>query len=72
MKHISNEEAAHLLKRTEEVENQKEQRQAEREEKKRLKAQQEKRVFLEKLVAPILLLLTIGISFVLYLVYQKF
>jgi hypothetical protein len=67
MKHISDEEANTLLKKTEELETQKEQRRAEREEKKRQKADQERQVFLEKLVAPFLLLLTIGVSLVLYL-----
>ncbi len=70
MKHISDEEAHSLLKKTDEVEHQKEQRRLEREEKKRLKAEQERNVFVEKLIAPILLLITIGISLVLYLINQ--
>ncbi len=67
MKAISTNEAQDVLRRTEEIEAHKSARQKEREEKKRKKAEAEKRAVTEKLIAPILLILTIFISLIVWL-----
>lgn len=67
IKAISDQEAEELMRRTEVIEDEKAARQADRLEKKRQKERQAQQTFLEKLVAPGLLILTILISLVLFL-----
>ena len=62
MKNISVQEAEALVARSQELEAEKEARQAERLEKKRLKEHRLQQRKLERLVAPILLLITIAVS----------
>lgn len=60
------EQAAELLAATEETEAEKAQRKFEREERKFLKEQQKKSLSRQRLVAPILLIVTIFISFLIW------
>lgn len=60
--HLSPDEATDLMRRTEEIEAEKEARRMEREERKREKDRAKRRQFLEKLVAPFILLLSIVLS----------
>lgn len=69
MKAMSDQEARQLLSKTEEVEAEKMARQAEREERKAEKERRIRQAFLEKLVAPILLCLTIVVSILLLSLY---
>lgn len=61
-RHISDEEAEELISRTEEIESSKEAKKAEREQRKLEREQRKRQVFMEKLVAPVFLLLTILLS----------
>jgi hypothetical protein len=69
MKPMTDEEARHLLSKTEEVEAAKWAKQAEREERHLEKARKQRQLILEKLVAPGLLLLTIVVSLLLFSLY---
>jgi len=66
---MTNQEARQLLSRTEEIEAEKLEKQAERAERQAEKARRLRQDFLEKLVAPILLLVTIVISIILLTIY---
>lgn len=70
MKPMSDEEARQLLSKTEEVEAAKLAKQAEREERQAEKARKKRQVVIEKLVAPVLLLVTILISLFLFSFYN--
>lgn len=69
MKHMTNQEARQMMTKTEEIEAEKMAKQAERLEKQAEKERQIRQAFLEKLVAPVLLFLTIVISLILLSVY---
>lgn len=60
--HVSNAEASQLLARTEELEAEKDLKRWEREQRKLEREQKQKSQFLEKLVAPTILIITILIS----------
>lgn len=64
---ITDEEAAELLSRTEEIELEKEAKRLEREQRKLEKAAKARQAFREKLVAPVLLLVTMMMAAVLIL-----
>lgn len=64
---LQDESLQDLVKEVEGRELQKEERKAKREEKQRLKEAQRKQTFQEKMVAPILLLLTVIISIIVWL-----
>ena len=64
---ITNEEAAELMSRTEEIELEKEAKRLEREQRKLEKEAKAKAAFREKLVAPILLILSMAVAFALFL-----
>jgi len=59
MKAMSNQEANQLLSRTEVIEAEKLNRQAEREQRQLEKKRKKRQTFLEKMVAPVLMLMTI-------------
>lgn len=69
MKRVTDTEARELIAKTQQIEVDKASRQAERDRKRKEKDEKVKRGFQEKLVAPVLLLLTLLISLLLVFLY---